>query len=94
MHYADDPDDNYNQKPEAPEEGDYTITACGPLGGRTCVGEVGGRYYGDFTNDKSALSAICKKMRAEGFFPNVWSISDHGNAEIIDPKCRMRRKVQ
>jgi len=73
-----------------PEDGDYTITPCGSLGSKTCVGEVGGKFRGEFRSDGAALRAICKRMKAESFFPNVWSISDHGNVDIIDPGCSRR----
>ena len=74
-----------------PEEGDYQINPCGPLGGQTCAGEVGGKSLGRFKSDAAALKAICKKMASDQFWPNVWNISDHGNASVIDPNCTLRQ---
>lgn len=84
-------DDDFDFEAEGPEEEDFTITPCGSLGGQTCASQAGGKFIGQFKTDSAALRAICKMMKEQQFFPNVWHISDHGNATLIDPGCNRRR---
>ena len=84
-------DDNGNGNGGEPEPEDYTISPCGPLGSRSCVGQVEGKFLGEFKNDHAARQAICAKMEKERFWPSVWQVSDHGNAHAIDPECDRRK---
>jgi hypothetical protein len=56
------------------EEGDWT-TCDG------CVFYCDGEIVLDTTDmsDAQAARAAGRIMRAEGFFPNIWVVSDHGN---------------
>ena len=67
-----------------PAEEDYAISPSGPLGGRLTVGIVGGKYIGEYDDYDSAFAAIREDMETKQFWPNVWDISDHGNASVID----------
>ncbi len=47
------------------------------------VGIVNGEFIGEFGPYDDAENAVKNWMRENNFFPNVWSISDHGNALLI-----------
>lgn len=72
-----------------PQEGDYTMGPTGPLGSHTSVGVAGhceGRHLGTFKGDdqeREASNAIRKDAEASQVWPNVWRISDHGNAALL-----------
>jgi hypothetical protein len=75
---AEDPED------EGPAPEDYTITPSGQLGSRYSVGQVEGKFLGEFDSWDEAVRAIRSKMEKEQFFPGVWNVSDHGNVEPVD----------
>lgn len=56
------------------EEGDWT-TSDG------CIFYADGEIVLDTTDmsDAQAARAAGRIMRSEGFFPNIWVVSDHGN---------------
>lgn len=60
-------------------EGDFTITPCGRLGGKSALGVIEGKFVGEFDSDDSAIEAAIEIMRDEQFWPNIWIVSDHGN---------------
>jgi hypothetical protein len=64
---------------DEPTGGDFTITPCGSLGGRSALGRVEGKFVGEFGCDGDAFEAAKQIMEDEQFWPNVWSVSDHGN---------------
>ncbi len=66
-----------------PESEDYTISPCEPLGSRYTVGQFEVRFLGEFVEYDDAISAIHAHMDKNQFWPNVWMISDHGNAELV-----------
>ncbi len=73
-------------EPSEPEAEDYTLTPCGPLGSRVFVAQVGAalnRSLGEFADEDAALAAIKAECELFAFWPNVWRISDHGNAVCI-----------
>ena len=72
--FVDDTDDE-----DQPTPGDFTITPCGRLGGRSALGRVEGRFVGEFDCDDDAVRAARQIMEDEQFWPNVWIVSDHGN---------------
>jgi hypothetical protein len=45
-----------------------------------------GKLVVDATNDDSPWPALESYMETEQYWPNVWSISDHGNAHIMTRK--------
>lgn len=66
---------------------DYTVTPSGPLGGLLAVGRVDGtprQFLGEFREHDDAIRAIAENMEAEQFWPNVWSVSDHGNWSLLN----------
>lgn len=66
-----------------PTEGDFTITPCGRLGGKSALGRVGGRFIGEFDCDDDAAREAQRIMTAESWFTNVWLVSDHGNWRLL-----------
>lgn len=42
-----------------------------------------GRYIGTFNREARARAAISLEMRKSGFYPDIWSINDHGNITNI-----------
>lgn len=66
-----------------PEEDDYVITDV--VNGGYAVAEWGhAGYLADFDTRDEAEEFIRRRGNAEQFFPNVWIISDHGNASIVE----------
>nr|AKH45921.1 hypothetical protein [uncultured marine virus] len=65
------------------QEGDYTLNPCGELGGRTAVSQHG-RMLGSYSCNTEALDAVKHRMDSEGFYPEIWWVSDHGNTWQID----------
>jgi len=61
------------------EQGDITITPCGPLGSMYSVGEVEGKHIGEYSTDEEVKIAIYEYMEKNQFWPSLWFISDHGN---------------
>lgn len=66
-------------EPSEPSEEDYVIFDSGPLGSRTSVRVVGGRILGEFRDHDDAEEAIRRDMESGEFYPDVWTLSDHGN---------------
>lgn len=70
--------------PEPDHESDAFISDAGQLGAMTSA-SLGGKHLGTFggddetTGEEKALAAIRAAMERDGFYPNVWRISDHGN---------------
>jgi hypothetical protein len=73
----------YEDDEDTPTEGDFTITPCGPLGGRSGLGRIGGRFVGEFDSDEDAKDAANQIMYDESYWPNVWMVSDHGNVTLL-----------
>jgi hypothetical protein len=65
------------------QEDDYKLTPCGYLGGKTGVSQYD-KFLGEFSTTDEALEFVKEHMEEEQFFPNIWWISDHGNAWLID----------
>jgi hypothetical protein len=74
---------------DEPGEDDYTIT--GTRRGGEGVGQ-GGKFLGEFPSVNAALQFIADRMAAEQFYPNVWTISDHGNALNVSDQVPKPRK--
>lgn len=43
-----------------------------------------GEPLGTFTSENEALNALSQAMDEDGFYPNIWYVSDHGNLWPID----------
>lgn len=65
-----------------PDEDDATITPTGPLGALYAVA-LGGRFLGTANDLRGAYAKLRAAMNAEGVWPDVWWVSDHGNAHRI-----------
>jgi len=76
----DEPDTDEPDEPNEPDEGDYILSDSGPLGSRTSVGVYPGRHVGEFDSTEDAEDAVRAEAHKEQFWPDVWFVSDHGNA--------------
>ena len=65
-----------------PSPEDYAIEDL-PMKGYN-VGQIEGDHLGEFSTVEEALAAIRDKMTREKYWPNIWFVSDHGNASLID----------
>lgn len=74
-----------DELPAEPEREDYCYGPSGVLGGVTQVWEYGGKHLGMFREEEDALQFIRDEMERTQYFPNVWFISDHGNAHLASP---------
>jgi hypothetical protein len=64
-----------------PDEDDAFISPTGQLGAQTNA-TYRGKFLGVFDSDEEAVEAIRERMNADGFFPNIWQTSDHGNVSL------------
>ncbi|GHU02108.1 hypothetical protein FACS1894147_03300 [Spirochaetia bacterium] len=68
--------------PDVPVEGDFIVSSCGPLGCKSNVSVLyQPRYCQEFSGpdqEKKADDYIRLTMKAEHFYPNVWTQDDHG----------------
>ena len=72
-----------NQENQEMSEDDYKITPSGHLGGKVSVSDNFGRPK-EFQDVEDALDFIRKDMEKNYYWPNIWWVSDHGNAWMID----------
>ena len=70
-------------EPMQPEDDDCFYSPSGPLGSRTSV-SCGGKFIGEFRSDEEALQAIKDWQDKNNYYPNIWYVSDHGNAILVD----------
>lgn len=63
-----------------PEEGDYVVSYSGC---NTFVSEVGGYFVRTVADDAEAYAVIRERMDKDQCWPNVWTLSDHGNIELV-----------
>ena len=70
--------------PTEPEDEDITIADISR--GGYDVGVVNGKFIGHFSDYDEALEAIKEYQKGSNFYPNIWNISDHGNAMLINDK--------
>lgn len=69
---------------QQPSAEDYCLTPSGPLGGRTQVAQHQVGIVGEYPDTETALLAVKEDMDCERYFPDIWWVSDHGNAWQID----------
>jgi hypothetical protein len=74
---------------EEPEEGDYIMSDCGPLGSRTQVTRYNDKWAGGmrlrtFEDEELAVEVIKEDMEAKKYWPNVWKRDDHGGITLYD----------
>jgi len=75
--------DYYIDGTDEPCAEDFTITPCGPLGGKSGLGRVEGKFIGEFDCDDDAVAAARAIMEDESHWPNIWFVSDHGNWSLL-----------
>ena len=73
--------DGEESEPSEPDEDDYTISDA--RGGGYSVAQSG-KWLGDFRERDEAEEFIRSHGNGSHFWPNVWVISDHGNAHLIE----------
>jgi hypothetical protein len=81
--------------PEEPEDGDYIISDCGPLGSMIAVGIQNGKWTGGdqakhFYTEEEAVKAIKADMAKQKYWPNVWRLDDHGGIELYDLESEVK----
>ena len=70
-------------EPVEPEDEDCFYSPSGSLGSKTSV-RCGGKFIGEFDSDEEALEAIRNWQDKHQWWPNIWFVSDHGNAILVD----------
>lgn len=65
-----------------PEESDAFFDSSGPLGTLTTL-HYNERFIGEFKTLEEAEEALRCEAEKSQFWPNVWSVSDHGNYHLI-----------
>lgn len=68
---------------DEPDDDDGFLSPAGQLGAQTAA-SFAGRYLGTFDDEDDALAAIVERGRADGFYPNVWRIDDHGGHALVE----------
>jgi hypothetical protein len=85
MESDEDDDDDDDEEPIKPEDDDYVMSACGPLGGMIGVSVQSGwankDKYKRFDTEAEAVLAIREDMKAQQFWSDVWWVDDHGGIE-------------
>lgn len=73
-------EDDEFEEPTEPEEDDCVISSNGNKYSVSC----GSKFLGDFIEWDDAMNKVITWQDSNKFYPNIWFISDHGNASIID----------
>ena len=78
----DSPDNWPEYCEEEPEEGDYIIehTAFGP----DIIYKYNESWKHEIRENDKIYDIITTEMDREGFWPNVWTLSDHGNLQLVN----------
>ena len=63
---------------DQPDLYDCFLTPSGTLGSKTSV-SINQTYLGEFDDSDLAEDAIRAWIETNGFYPNIWYVSDHGN---------------
>lgn len=79
-----------DEEPSGPEEEDYVLFDSGPLGSRTSVSQVGGKFLGEFKSTEEAEKAIKKDMEKNKFYPGVWYQDDHGGMSPYSLEAKVK----
>ena len=67
-------------QPTEPDEEDCVISSDGNKYSVSCSG----KFLGNFIEWDDAMNKVITWQEANKWYPNIWFISDHGNASIID----------
>lgn len=67
---------------DTPDEEDAFLSDAPPLGSRTSL-TYAGKFRGTFDTEDQALKFLMHCMTADGFYPNVWRVDDHGGHTLI-----------
>jgi hypothetical protein len=82
---SDDIDASLRDYVEPNGDEDGFLQPTGPLGSRTAL-SIGGDYIGDFVDDKAAYLAFVGWCEENRTYPNLWTVSDHGNISLYVPE--------
>lgn len=78
-----EPEPMYDEEYPEPSPEDYTMTPTGELGCMIGVGQIEGKFLGEFHTTDDAFNFIKQRMEKEQFWPNIWWVSDHGNWSLF-----------
>lgn len=67
---------------DQPDEHDIFFHPTGPLGAKTSF-SAEGKHQGTFNSEEEAHQAARDWSEKNKFFPNAWSVSDHGNHSLM-----------
>jgi hypothetical protein len=73
-----DDDDDSDSEPDEPEDEDWVTED------HVTFREQGGRGVIVVPDGQDWRTVVKARMEEEGFYPNVWFISDHGNAHLLN----------
>ena len=73
-------DELEGKQPTQPEDDDCVISSDGNKYSVSC----NGKFIHDFIEWEDAMNAVITWQDSNKWYPNIWFISDHGNASIID----------
>ena len=52
-----------------------------------------GKHLGHYKSRGGALRAILEKSEREGYYPNIFTVNDHGNVTLLAARINERGKV-
>lgn len=73
----------HGQEEPTPEDEDSYIQDV-PMKGYSV--SCGGKFLSSFSDFNDALTAVNAWQKKNNYYPNIWMVSDHGNAVCIDRK--------
>lgn len=86
-------EESEEEEQKSPAQGDIIIASDG---NKLYVSEHEGgskSFIGEFIDIDEALDVINKKMEKEGFYPQIWFVSDHGNLSPLDKEGNILDEV-
>ena len=81
------------EEDDKPEEDDAIFTDSGPLGSKTSL-SIGGKHIGEFNSHEEAEKALVEWINHHKYYPNIWIISDHGNAHKTQLSKANQKKIK
>ena len=89
-------DDDYDdeiEEDEQPDEDDAIFTPSGHLGSKISL-SAGGKHIGEFNSNDEAEKALVEWINHHKWFPNIWEVSDHGNARKYTLSKQNSKKIK
>jgi len=76
-----DSPENWPEYAQEPEEGDYIIES--RVRGKDIIYKKDGKWRYEIQENDDIYTIISEEMEREKYWPDVWTLSDHGNLEMI-----------